>query len=533
MNSNWLLVTPPVGDCTMPLLGPLVLSQALKDNGLRSRCYDASLDMFWMALDEDVVRDALTYSRASEERQRSAFAVLGRTRRKKHGDRIKRLELAAEILSQISPGVKFSLDEITFEFSTENFRGLKRAVERIAWLSVFYGRMKVIRGISDARVTHVGISVSYSSQLAPALVLIRYLRRLYPRLNLCLGGAYFGNGSLDERQLLRRFPDADAIIIGPGESILQSVANEMHHLTGVIKGTATVKGYIPDLTHVRWTRYCAGKNDRIIPFSFRKPCYYGRCSFCGGDRDDGCRGWSSQEVVDLTRRLLAVCVERRITGIYFADAALPSFVLRILAREIRGRVKWGCNVRIERGWTHARFEELVRGGCKMLRVGLESASQRVLDQMNKGTSVKDILPYLRNATMAGIRMHVYVMFGFPGEDEEDRQSTADFLRKAARYVYSYSISIFHSIPGTAIHVKLLKQFGYDLTADVDVNHHYYTEQRYANVLQWAERAQNILSGVHTNRYCYSGRIFMEEPDLGVSRSVWQNVTNSVRGRMHD
>ena len=162
----------------------------------------------------------------------------------------------------------------------------------------------------------------------------------------------------------------------------------------------------------------------------------------------------------------------------------------------------------------------------MLRVGLETASQRVLDLMNKGVSASEFYAYFKNAAEEGIRMHAYIMLGFPGEEENDRMITERFLRRTAPYIYSYSISIFHSVPGTTIHQELLKRFKYMEDSDVDVNRYYYSESSYAQILLWVERIQRVLAGVHTNHYCYSGRIFMGEPDIGSSTSVLQNMSES-------
>ncbi len=494
---SWLLLTPPMGDCTMPMLGPLVLSQALKEKGIESFYFDASIELLWMTV---------------EQRWKQC-----------RGDKIKWLEHAVTVLSNHCKGVVFSLDEIKFPFSTVTLCGVARAVRLLEWLSCYYERMSFTRHLERGRWSHVGISVSYSSQLAPAVVLASHIRRTCPEINIVLGGAYFGNGSLDERKLIKAFSELDAIIVGPGESIMCSVADRNRKLVGVLSDWTSVKSYIPDLTCVQWSRYCVGPRERVVPFSFRKPCYYGKCVFCNGDSNAGCRTWSLSDVEKLTRQLLTVCVKNRVTSVYFTDAALPVPVLNVVAREIDGRIKWGCNVRAEHGRSRKWFGTLARGGCLMLRVGLETASQHVLDLMNKGVSASDFYCYFKNATTEGIRMHAYIMFGFPGESEVDRLITESFLRRTAPYIYSYSISIFHSIPGTAIHQELLRRFEYAEDSDVDVNQYYYSESSYAQLLRWVERVQITLTGVHTNRYCYSGRVFMVEPDIGVSTSVLQNL----------
>ena len=66
-------------------------------------------------------------------------------------------------------------------------------------------------------------------------------------------------------------------------------------------------------------------------------------------------------------------------------------------------------------------------GFKMLYLGLESGNDRVLRLMNKGITTEMAVTACRNTYNAGIWDHLYVMFGFPGETQEEAQETIDFL----------------------------------------------------------------------------------------------------------
>jgi len=61
-------------------------------------------------------------------------------------------------------------------------------------------------------------------------------------------------------------------------------------------------------------------------------------------------------------------------------------------------------------------------GFRMLLFGLESANQKTLDKINKGTKVEDI-KYIIKAAKAGLEPHIAVMFGFPWETDKDAEAT--------------------------------------------------------------------------------------------------------------
>ncbi|MCI0443847.1 radical SAM protein [bacterium] len=86
--------------------------------------------------------------------------------------------------------------------------------------------------------------------------------------------------------------------------------------------------------------------------------------------------------------------------------------------------------------------------------GLESASQRVLNLMRKGTRVKNFRPILESCKEAGIAVRYDFMVGFPGETEEDVHWTFNFLQHNRDVIdtpfSSYSTAIFELRSGIPV-----------------------------------------------------------------------------------
>ena len=133
-----------------------------------------------------------------------------------------------------------------------------------------------------------------------------------------------------------------------------------------------------------------------------------------------------------------------------------TFVIRKnWVREFAGAVResglqfeYECLARVEL-LTDDVVEALRSSGCVKVFCGVESGSQKVLDAMKKGTTVRQILDAGERLRRAGIRFHSYLMLGYPGERHRDVRMTLRLLRRLAPD--EHSVSIAYPMPGTEFH----------------------------------------------------------------------------------
>jgi anaerobic magnesium-protoporphyrin IX monomethyl ester cyclase len=85
-------------------------------------------------------------------------------------------------------------------------------------------------------------------------------------------------------------------------------------------------------------------------------------------------------------------------------------------------------------------------GCREAWIGAESGSQRVLDAMNKGTTVQEILVARDRLKSAGIRVGFFIQLGYMDEDLADILATRELL-DAAR-PDEIGVSVSYPLPGT-------------------------------------------------------------------------------------
>jgi anaerobic magnesium-protoporphyrin IX monomethyl ester cyclase len=94
-----------------------------------------------------------------------------------------------------------------------------------------------------------------------------------------------------------------------------------------------------------------------------------------------------------------------------------------------------------------RMAEVLRdAGCQEAWIGAESGSQRVLDAMNKGTTVEEIRVARDRLKSAGIRVGFFIQLGYMDEQLTDIQATRDLI-DAAR-PDEIGVSVSYPLPGT-------------------------------------------------------------------------------------
>ena len=113
---------------------------------------------------------------------------------------------------------------------------------------------------------------------------------------------------------------------------------------------------------------------------------------------------------------------------------------------------------------HAKFMNdefaaaLKDAGCYELSFGIESGSQKILDNVGKKTSVQQNYDFIKIVKSHDIRIKAYFMLGLPGEDYNTISVTEEFIQNAiGRYgLDDFQLSIYYPYKGTKIR-KLMDQ----------------------------------------------------------------------------
>jgi radical SAM superfamily enzyme YgiQ (UPF0313 family) len=107
--------------------------------------------------------------------------------------------------------------------------------------------------------------------------------------------------------------------------------------------------------------------------------------------------------------------------------------------------------------TDEQVRVLGRSGVTHIGFGIESASAAVLERMNKQHQrVSEVFETARKCMQAGIRATYNLIYGFPGETEEDRHRTFEVMGEVARRFenVTFSPNIFTPYPGIPVWPEL-------------------------------------------------------------------------------
>lgn len=159
-------------------------------------------------------------------------------------------------------------------------------------------------------------------------------------------------------------------------------------------------------------------------------CYWHRCAFCDTELDYIKRYMAS----DLDSLLAAADAAARQTGLYgihFVDEALPVNLTRAFAdrnaRLPRPFTFWG-NVRFDKAWTDEVCAFAAERGLVAVSGGIEIATSHGLEIVDKGFSMTDLVRTLAAFKRSGVLVHAYLIYGFPGQSDQDIADSAEMAR---------------------------------------------------------------------------------------------------------
>lgn len=95
---------------------------------------------------------------------------------------------------------------------------------------------------------------------------------------------------------------------------------------------------------------------------------------------------------------------------------------------------------------------LHKAGCENIWMGAESGSQKILDAMDKGTTVEQIHKATQLVKQYGMLPSFFIQFGYPGETKQDIDKTICLINELLPH--SIGISVSYPLPGTGFYEKV-------------------------------------------------------------------------------
>ena len=432
-----LLIHPPVAKPCEPPGGIARLAGALKSRDVRHSILDANLEgLLHLIQGPSTASDRWT-RRALGSRHRHLQALRERQiygspdRYRRAVADINRLAETAARNSSVHLSLANYRDPGLSPLRSSDLRRASRHPETNPFFPYFRDRLQTL--IEKIEPDVVGFSMNYLSQALCTFAMVGFIRRQWPDLKLILGGGLIT--SWTQRPSWQNPFDGlvDHLVTGPGESTLLSLA-------GVPEPEEPIRRhYRPAYELFDLASYLSPGT--ILPFSASTGCYWNRCAFCP-EKAEGNR-YEPVPVDLVIEDLRALSEQTRPNLIHMLDNAVHPSLMEALIEKPPG-VAWYGFARISRRLADPDFcIALKRSGCVMLKLGLESGDQGVLDAEQKGINLELASRTLQNLKEAGIASYVYLLFGTPSETIDQARATLDFTAVHGGAIDFLNLAIFN------------------------------------------------------------------------------------------
>lgn len=308
----------------------------------------------------------------------------------------------------------------------------------------------------------VCISVPFPGNLYTSLRCGQWIKQNFPGVKVAMGGG-FANTELRSLSDPRVFEFYDFITLDDGEAPLEIL---IEHLDGKkqlheLKRCFTmVDGEVKYINNVSCTDYKQGQvgtpdydgllldkyisaievinpmhslwsDGRWNKLTMAHGCYWAKCTFCDVSLDyiKSYEPIAASLIVDRMQELVEKTGEN---GFHFVDEAAPPSLMKAVAIEIIKRkivVSWWANVRFEKSFTRDLCLLLKEAGCIAVSGGLEVASDRLLNLINKGITVEQVAKVSKHFSESGIMVHAYLMYGFPTQTVQETVDSLEMVRQ--------------------------------------------------------------------------------------------------------
>jgi hypothetical protein len=307
------------------------------------------------------------------------------------------------------------------------------------------------------------ISVPFPGNLYSAFRSAQWVRKHYPNIKIAMGGG-FPNTELRSLSDARVFEFFDYITLDDGElpvellveAVCQTEPVEvffkrtflLENGKVVYKNNSLKPDYkqsevgTPDYSDLPLDKYISvieivnpmhrmWSDGRWNKLTMAHGCYWGKCTFCDISLDY-IKLYEPIAANLLCDRMEEMVIQTGQNGFHYVDEAAPPALMRALALEILRRklsVTWWTNIRFEKSFTADLCLLLKASGCIAVSGGLEVASDRLLQLIDKGVTVEQVAKVTRNFTEAGIMVHAYLMYGYPTQTVQETVDSLEMVRQ--------------------------------------------------------------------------------------------------------
>lgn len=347
----------------------------------------------------------------------------------------------------------------------------------------FY-KLHLLDSISRLNPSVIGISVCVPAQILPTFQIVRFLRKNGYSGKIVLGG-----------NLITRLGDSlikdwvfeliDGAIVFQGEIALASLyfalqeGKNLDDVPNLIwkRNGEIIKNKVEYLTPKNFGRpsyrdlpFDSYWGINYIPVLGSRGCYYGKCTFCSIPYAYGNNGFlGNDNPLAVYDDMISGYEIAGINRYKFMEEALHPAVLKKLSNKIISE-NFVCEfegyARLDNFWQDENFLKRVsEAGLRKVYLGLELITSDNRGLLNKSDSDKAI-EMLKKFSNAGIKTHIFTLFGYPGTGVDEAINTIEFTLNNKELIDTLDIFPFYYAKHTTIpFVEILDEKENDWTME--------------------------------------------------------------------
>lgn len=390
-----------------------------------------------------------------------AFGTMGTQDKAKHLATLYLEDISDFIVECVDPNFGFSRYAERLGRSANSFDELYEALQNQPTYidNILLSILKV--KLETIQPTVFLVSVPFPGNLYAAFRTAQWVKENYPKIKILMGGG-FANTELRSLSDERVFEFFDFISLDDGELPIELILENLESGTNtefkrtfllengkvVYKNNSPRHDYkqsqvgTPDYSDLLLDKYISvieivnpmhrmWSDGRWNKLTMAHGCYWGKCTFCDISLDY-IKVYEPIAAGILCDRMEEMMAQTGQTGFHFVDEAAPPALMRELALEILRRklaVTWWTNIRFEKSFTKDLCLLLKASGCIAVSGGLEVASDRLLQLIDKGVTVEQVAKVTRNFTEAGVMVHAYLMYGYPTQTIQETVDSLEMVRQ--------------------------------------------------------------------------------------------------------
>lgn len=179
-----------------------------------------------------------------------------------------------------------------------------------------------------------------------------------------------------------------------------------------------------------------------------------KCTFCTAPYFYGAN--IRYKSVDRMVEEVKYYLENGFKEVYFRDetfTANKQFVMEFCQRIIDENINftWIANARVVTV-DEEMLNMMKKAGCHLIKYGVESGVQELLDNVRKGIRLEDTRRAFELMNQVGIDSHAHMMLGIPGETEETIEQTLAFVKEIDPTTVTFGVCTPY--PGTPLYEEV-------------------------------------------------------------------------------